>query len=63
MNRFDQLINQIFFERRFGLILEIISDRILFHLFYWHYYRKKFAYYGMNIRWGKHGQFVILPKS
>lgn len=38
-------------------------DRFLFSIFFESYYKKKFKHYGNNIRWGKHFERKIIPRS
>ncbi|HIP34314.1 MAG TPA: hypothetical protein EYG89_06345, partial [Bacteroidia bacterium] len=45
-----------------GLFL-ILLDRIMFHGFKKYYYKRLFANYGNNIRWGKHGTRLTIPKN
>lgn len=46
----------------FALIV-LIYDRILFRLFLRSYYKKIFNSYGDNIRWGKHGLRLTIPRT
>lgn len=39
----------------------ILLDRIFYHSFFKFYYKKKFAYYGSNIRWGKYYLRKTIP--
>lgn len=40
-----------------------VFDRLSFYLFYKFYYKKTFASYGDNIRWGKNFWRLTIPKS
>jgi acetyltransferase-like isoleucine patch superfamily enzyme len=42
---------------------KILLDRVAFHLFYKHYYKKRFKFYGHNIRWGKYFSRRTIPRS
>ena len=45
------------------LKLKQIIDRILFYLFYKSQYKRKFKSYGDNVRWGRDGAFLMIPKD
>lgn len=42
---------------------KILLDRVAFHLFYKHYYKKKFKFYGQDIRWGKYFSRKTIPRT
>ncbi len=57
-----------FLERLFlqeGLIYPVLKilDRLSFYVFYQSYYKKTFASYGDNVRWGKNFWRLTIPKS
>ncbi|WP_127717978.1 acyltransferase [Halobacteriovorax sp. HLS] len=45
------------------LIVEKIFDRLCFYLYFRNQYKKKFLKYGDNIRWGRDGRFLTIPRS
>lgn len=54
-----------FFEYYGGFlgILVLIYDRISFYTYKKYFYKKIFLNYGNNIRWGKHGLRLTIPKN
>lgn len=40
-----------------------IADRVMFYLYFKNRYKKMFRFYGENIRWGKHFERMIIPRS
>jgi acetyltransferase-like isoleucine patch superfamily enzyme len=63
MKRIMNLMDRMLFYEGLVFYLILIYDRLVFHVFYKYYYRKRFFYYGKNIRWGKHFQRLTIPHS
>lgn len=57
------VIGFISFARRLFLFLFTSYDKLLFHIFYKHYYRSIFMHYGNNVRWGKHFLRLTIPSN
>ncbi|MDO9182887.1 MAG: acyltransferase [Bacteriovorax sp.] len=57
------LLNDLLFGQGLWGLIEVVTDRMLFFIFYKALYQRTFKYYGKNIRWGRGFRKFIIPKS
>jgi acetyltransferase-like isoleucine patch superfamily enzyme len=62
-NKIFRFIDRIFLYDSLLFYIFILIDRIMFFSFYKYYYKHKFGFYGKNVRWGKHGARLTIPKN
>ena len=63
LKKLDQYIHNSLLGDGFFYIPFMLIDRILFFCFFKFYYKKRFQYYGKNIRWGKNFRKLLIPFS
>lgn len=63
LKRLVHKLDNVFLHYGLMELMSILCDRILYILILQFYYRARFAYYGSNIRWGKHGSRRTIPRS